>query len=310
MTMQFADIARQAAADGVVSPAEVLALRRAGWADGAMKPDEAEALMALNDALSERSPDWCDFFVEAIAEYVVNGSEPKGYVSDDNAAWLISRLDRDGQVDSMAELELLVRVLERARNAPERLKSYVLGQIEQAVLHGTGPTRQGGALVPNCVSESEARLLRRVLFAAGGDSPAAVSRDEAELLFRLKDAARGQPNSPQWKQLFVQGVGNYLMGFASPSAQLDRERAGELETFANDSETRVGRFVRRTVTSAPDYVGAFEMLFGRKGRDRFGELAAGEQVTGEESAWLDAKVHADGEVDEYEQALLVFLAEE
>src|SRR5688572_23719488 len=103
MTMQFADIARQAAADGVVSPQEVLALRRAGWADGAMKPDEAEALVALNDALAERSADWCDFFVEAIGEYVVNGTEPKGYVSDDNADWLISRLDRDGQVDSMAE---------------------------------------------------------------------------------------------------------------------------------------------------------------------------------------------------------------
>jgi len=210
----------------------------------------------------------------------------------------------------MAELELLVRVLERAQNAPERLKSYALGQIEQAVLNGSGPTRQGGGLVPNCVSEAEARLLRRVLFAAGGDSPAAVSRDEAELLFRIKDAARGAPNSPQWKQLFVQGVGNYLMGFASPSAQLGRERAAELETFANDSGTRIGRFVGRAVTTAPDYKGAFAMVFGRKGRDRFGELAAGEKITSEEQAWLETHVHADGEVDEYEQALLDFLDEE
>ncbi len=308
MTMNFADIARQAAADGAVSAEEVLALRRAGWADGTMAPAEAEAVIALNDSLEERSGEWCDFFVEAIGEFVVNGTEPKGYVSDDNAAWLISRLDRDGRLEGMAELELLVRVLERARNAPDSLKSYALAQIERAVLTGSGPTRSG-ELSPNCVSDAEAQLLRRVLFAAAGDAPAAISRAEAELLFRLKDASRGAPNGPEWKRLFVQGVGNYLQGFASPNAQISRERAAELETFVADQCSSIGGFMRRAATTAPDYKGAFALAFGRKGRDRFGELAAGEQVTGEESAWLDAQVHADGEIDEYEQALLDFLAE-
>jgi hypothetical protein len=308
MTMQFADIARQAATDGTVSPEEILALRRAGWADGTLAPAEAEAVIALNDALAERSPEWCDFFVEAIGEFVVNGTEPKGYVSDDNAAWLISRLDRDGRLEGMAELELLVRVLERARNAPDSLKSYALAQIEQAILTGSGPTR-GGELSPNRVSDAEARLLRRVLFAAAGDAPAAVSRAEAELLFRLKDTSREAPNGPEWKRLFVQGVGNYLQGVTSPTAQIARDRAGELEAFVADNRSSIGGFVRRAVTAAPDYKGALGLIFGRKERDRFGELAAGEQVTGEESAWLDAQVHADGEIDEYEQALLDFLAE-
>lgn len=206
MTMQFADIARQAAADGAVSAEEILTLRRAGWADGTMSPAEAEAVLALNDALAERSPEWCDFFVEAIGEFVINGTAPKGYVSEENAAWLIARLDRDGSLDSMAELELLVRVLERASDAPASLKTYALAQIEQAVLTGTGPTRRGGELSSHCVSDAEAQLLRRVLFAAGGDAPAAVSRAEAELLFRRKDASRGAPNGPEWKRLFVQGV--------------------------------------------------------------------------------------------------------
>jgi hypothetical protein len=310
MTMQFADIARQAAADGAVSPEEVLALRRAGWADGALQPDEAEAVIALNEALAEASPEWCDFFVEAIGEFVVNGTEPKGYVSDDRAEWLISRLDRDGKLDSMAELELMVRVIERASNTPERLKTYALDQIEQAVTSGSGPTRAGGEQSPNTVTDAEARLLRRVLFAAAGDAPAAVSRAEAELLFRLKDAARGAANGPEWKRMFVQGVGNYLMGFASPNAQLGRARAAELESFMDDGGTHLGRFVRRAATAAPDYRGALEAVFGEKGRDRLGELAEAERVSATESAWLDARVYSDGEIDEYEQALLDFLAEE
>jgi hypothetical protein len=309
MTMQFADIARQAAADGVISAEELLALRRSGWADGAMKPDEAEALVALNDALAERSAEWCDFFIEALGEFVINSAEPKGYVSEDNAAWLMSRLDRDGSVESMAELELLVRVVERAQNAPATLKNYVLAQVEQAVLTGKGQTRRG-ELSANGVNDAEAQLLRRVLFAPAGDAPAAVSRAEAELLFRLKDATLGAANGPEWKRLFAQGVGNYLQGFVGPSAQLSRERAAELEAFMADKGSSVGGFIRRAATAGPDYKGAFAAIFGEKGRDRFGELAAGEQVTSEESAWLETHVHADGEVDEYEQALLEFLAGE
>ena len=308
MTLQFSDIARQAAADGAVSADEILALRRAGWGDGAISSVEAEAVMTLNDALAARTAEWCDFFVEAIGEFVINGSEPKGYVGDDTAHWLISRLDRDGRLDSMAELELLVRVLERAANAPEHLKTYTLAQIEKAVLTGTGPTRGGDELSPNCVGDAEARLLRRVLFAAGGDAPAAVSRAEAELLFRLKDASRGAANGPEWKRLFVQGVGNYLMGYVSPTAQIDRARAAELETFVADHDSHVGRFLGRMAKASPN---AFGAVFGRKGaeRDRFAELAAAERVTREESAWLESHIHADGEVDEYEQALLDFLAE-
>lgn len=311
MTMQFAQIAHQAAAEGVISAEEVLALRRAGWADGAMKPEEAEALVALNDALSERTPEWCDFFVEALGEFVINAAEPKGYVSDDNAAWLISRLDRDGSVESTAELELLVRVVERAQNAPATLKSYVLAQVEQAVLTGTGPTRRG-ELAKGGVNDAEAQLLRRVLFAPAGDGPAAVSRAEAELLFRLKDAARGAANGPEWKRLFVQGVGNYLQGFASPNAQLGRERAAELEAFMADRRTSVAGFLGRMAKADPDaFIGVFAGVFGKEpaGRDPLAELAAAEQVTGEERTWLETYVHADGEIDEYEQALLDFLAE-
>ena len=308
MTMQFADIARQAAADGAVSADEILALRRAGWADGTMNQMEAEAVFALNDALAERSAEWCDFFVEAIGEFVVNGTAPKGYVSEESAAWLIARVDRDGHLDTMAELELLVRVLERAVEVPAHLKTYVLDQIERTVLTGTGPTRRGGELCPNSVSDAEARLLRRVLFAAGGDAPAAVSRTEAELLFRLKDAARGAVNGPEWKRLFVQGVGHYLTGMVSPTAQIGRERAAELEAFMADRSSSVGRFIGRMAKASPNALG---VVFGKNepGRDRFAELAAAERITADESTWLDSRVHSDGEVDEYEQALLDFLAE-
>lgn len=309
MTMHFADIARQAAESGAIAPEDILALRQAGWSNGAISPDEADVIFAIDDALGEAAaPEWSDFFVEALGEFVVNGDEPRGYVADAKAQWLMARIDRDGALGTLTELELLVRVLERALNAPAAFKTYVLEKIEQAVLTGHGPTRRGGALAPGHVTDAEAALLRRVLFAPAGDAPAAVSQGEAELLFRLKDASLGVANSPEWKRLFVQGVGNYLMGTPSPTAQIGRERAAGLESFVADNEPNVGGFLGRMVKSG---FGGFGKKAPRKQpeRDRFAELRAGEEVTGDEQAWLDRHIGAGGEVDEYEQALLKFLAE-
>ena len=85
MTTHFAALARQAAEDGIVSPEEVLALRRQGWGDGVIHKDEAEALFALNNVLDKRDDEWCDFFVEAIGEYVLNGTKPRLQCSDTEA---------------------------------------------------------------------------------------------------------------------------------------------------------------------------------------------------------------------------------
>jgi hypothetical protein len=309
MSMHFRDLAQQAAADGAITPDEILALRRAGWSDGTIAPEEAEAIFAINHAVADPTPEWTDFFVEALSEYVVNGSEPKGYVGDTQGEWLIDHLGRDGRLESMAELELLAKVLDKALNAPERLKLFALEQIEQAVLTGEGPTRGGGALEAGCIGEAETRLLRRIIFAQAGDRPAAVSRGEAEMLFRLKDASLHARNAPEWKRLFVQGVGNYLQGFGGPDP-LPRERAAELEAFMNDSAMHIGGFLGRM--GAATVNGGLTQGFGRKGiaRDINAEVAAAHEVTTDEKSWLQSRIDADGQLDEYEQALLEFLAEE
>ena len=77
MTTHFIEVAQRAAADGQIAADELLALRREGWGDGIITRAEAEALFALNASLKERSPEWCDFFVEAIGEFVLNGTPPR-----------------------------------------------------------------------------------------------------------------------------------------------------------------------------------------------------------------------------------------
>lgn len=311
MTTQFIAIAEAAAADGQITAEGILALRREGWGDGIITRAEAEALFALNNALAERSPEWCDFFVEAIGEFVLNGSPPRLQCSLEEAEWLIGQIDHDGVVDSVVELETMVRIIERAENVPERLKSYVLDQIERAVLTGTGPTRCGGHLSATHISAAECRIIRRVIFASGGCAPAAVSRFEAEMLFRLKDATLPEENAAEWDDLFIDGVANFLKGFTHQNAQLSHERRRELEAFMADNRANVGRFMGRVLREAPKVANHFGKVFGKKqpaGTDYEVLAAEGEQVTDYESAWLEGMIDADGEVDELESRLIARLA--
>ncbi len=313
MSMEFRSLADQAMADGAISAEEVLSLRQDGWQDGKIDLDEADAIFVLNEHLKLGSSEWCDFFVEAIGEFIVNGTEPKGYVSDEQALWLSDHVDRDGRLDSVTELELLVSIFEKAINVPAEMKDYALAQIEVAVLTGEGPTRDGGELGGGCITDAEVHLLRRMIFAAGGDRPAAVSRNEADMLFRIKDATLGNGNSEDWPQLFVQGVGNYLQGFGGKE-QLTRERATELESFMNDSAVNIGRFFSRMAShaSGSGVSDGFSALRDEAEPPRHFDLEVADaaEVTAGEAQWLKGKLDADGKLDELEQALLDFLAEE
>ncbi|WP_340588268.1 hypothetical protein [Erythrobacter alti] len=309
MTMHFADIARHAAADGGISSDEILAMRQAGWADGRMTRAEAEAIFAAQHATQNPSSEWSDFFVEAIKQHVLEGSEPRGYASEEEAHWLVGQVKADGKVCSMTELELLTRIIEKAHNVPSVLKDYVLEVIETEVLTGTGPTRDGGELSDTHVTEAECKLTRRVIFGVASDRPAAVSRREAEMLFRIKDASEHAANAPDFKRLFVQGVGNYMMGFAGAAGQISRDRQLELDAFIADNKPSVGRFMGEMAVAAPN---AFGVVFGKRdsGPTRDEQVAADAAVTDGEQNWVDSQIGLNGKVDEYDQALLEFIAEE
>lgn len=307
MSVHFGNLTAQVAEDGLVTDEEILMLRRLGWADGAISRAEAEAIFAVNHAIAQPSAEWVDFFVEALREFLVYGTEPRGYVDEEEAAWLIDALDRDGRLETMAELELLVRVMERAENVPPSLREYVMEQIESAVLSGKGPTRCGGELSDTHITPAECNLLRRVVFAPASDGPAGASQKEAEMMFRLKDATLGHGNAPEWGLLFTDCVASYVQGFFHANAQIDHDRMVELETFMNNTTSSVGRFLGHMAKEIPQARNHLGMVFGRKERPGGAfekRMAQGENLTQSESQWLDAMVQADGEVDELERSLL------
>ena len=292
MSFSYSDFAAALKAGAPIAAEDVLAVRRWVWPDGCVSAEEAEALFELNRSARDSAPEWDSFFVEAIVDHVVNQVPPRGYVEDGHAAWLIAQIERDGAPITATELALVVKVLETALNAPAALKSWALGQIERSVL------------ADGRVGEEEAALLRRIVFAAGGDGALTVSAGEAETLWRIKDCSLHGDNAPAWKTLFVQAVGNHLMAYSSYTP-LERDEAARLDAFVADRHASVlGFFARMGRTGPKDVRSA---LAPSPEVDRKAEAAAANAVTPAEQQWLKSHIEADGCLDDYEQALLAFV---
>lgn len=296
MSFSFSDFTASLKGGDRITADDVLAVRRAVWPDGRVSDTEAGFVFDLNRLIEEPTPEWRDFFLDALTDYVVNRKAPRGYVDDANADWLIAEVDRDGAAGRL-EIELVVKVVERALNCPPRLRSWALAALEAAVVRGN-----------RTVDADECALLRRLVFAPGGEGALVVGKDEAEALWRLKDACRDSANAPEWKTLFVQAVGNHLMAW-SGYTPLARDEAARLEAFVNDGRSSVLGFFSRMRGARP--LAEATKLFKDAPRiDYDAALAAAEAITPDEQEWLDRHVEADGARDPYEEALLAFVAAE
>ena len=323
-------------ARGSIKDADVLRLRRAFNDDHTISADEAEALLALNDACPIKDPSWSAFYIEALTDYLVFQVKPEGYVVADNASWLIERIGRDGHVDDHTELELLVNVIDKARWSPPSLAQFAIEQVKLAVMTGAGPLRSGQPVEPGTITATEIALLRRILYAFGGDGSIAVTRIEADALIEINRRLAPGKSPVAWTDLFVKAVGNAVLaglGHVVPS----REEALCAESWLNDADDRDSVDLLQDsygqdadATSARDRIGGFlgrmvvgpgrvwasmraqspeERALSRLERQRL-EIVANERVDDVEESWLIEHFGGDRALDENESALLAFLQRE
>jgi hypothetical protein len=296
-----------------ITPLDVLEFRQLIFRDGVVACEEADALFLLNEACAEQCAEWQEFFVEAITDYIVHQEKPAGYVSAKNADWLIAAISRDGKVGTATELELLVRVLEKAKFSTERLVAFALQQVKHAVVDGQGPLVAGGNLVPGAIEKAEVDLLRRILYAFGGDGNIAITRAEAEVLFEINDAVADARNDASWNDLFVKAVANFVMcasGYQAPT----REEALRQENFLDRADADIGGFMARMAST-----GGREMLAAyRQSVDIDAEWEArnqwndacrrrAERIDNVEARWLAERIGKDGRLQENELALVRFI---
>lgn len=314
--LALSDLVQRLSAAGVVTPADVVAVRQVIYPDASIGQDEADALVTIDQALSSRCREWKDLFIEALTDFVVRQQAPADYIDESKASWLMARLAGKGRISSDSALEALVHMLEAATAAPPRLAQFAMAQVKAAVLDGDGPLLQG-KLEKGRVCASEAALLQRLLYAAGGDGNVAITRAEAELLFDINDACRGADNDPAWTSLFAKALAASVMtvsGFVPVARDDEARREAWLAHADPYGYCGVGGFFNRMFAKRPEAAGSLwgDGLDSWRAHNAEVERAqaVAESVTDEEAHWLMYRIGRDGVLDEAEKALVSFLKAE
>ncbi len=283
--------------NGYVTADEVLFLRRTVFADGIVSNEELDALFTLGARAPDGDAEWLQFFAEAATDFYLREEEPQGYLTPEEFQSLKSRIICSGDHANALEIAVLVKLMETATQTPPEMSAFAGAQIKEAIL--AKPT---GAFV----DKNDAMLLRRYLFASGGDGNVAVTRAEAELLFDINDATDIARNNPAWSELFVQGVVNHLMahlGYTAPS----REEAFRRDAWVRDHSANVGGFFGRMFSGVfgavkdADTQKSVHAAHNEK-RERDAIIAA--KVTDSEADWLASRIGRDGAFDANERSLI------
>lgn len=302
-------------ARGSIRDIDVIKLRSVFYDDVAISAEEAALLISINRQAEVQDPAWGAFFVEALTDYIVNQAKPEGYVTAENAKWLIEMIGPGGRVETKLELDLLVHVIEEARWSPASLVRFALDQVKQAVATGNGPLREGTAVAAGEISETEIELIRRIVYAFGGDGNVAVTRAEAEVMFDINDlVGAGRPN-PAWTDLFVKAIANSLMaasGYAVPSREEALRREEWLESDELSPATTASLMTKLGLSAIWHLFrdqSSEERALARLEQQRI-EIITNEAITEGEAEWLANRLGRDGKLTENEAALLDFIGRE
>ncbi len=310
--MGLIDLSNQIIGRGEVTSADILALRQNIFGEITVTREEAEALFLIDEGTERRVAEWRDLFLEALTDWLIRQQEPRGYITDEQAQWLIARIEADKRARDGTEIELVVRVLEQADAAPAALAAFGLQLVTRSVVENDG-----------VISAAEVERLRRLMFAPTGPGRMAISREEAEVLFDLNDATRGAANDPSWTDFFMRAVANAVTaaaGWAAPG----REEALRRERWLADPEDGVseaferahGPFpsgpVGRNLRIAELFAWAMrtpsaDTLYAERVEANARAASTAAPVDAAEARWLIDRIGRDGDFDDNERALIAFL---
>lgn len=107
---------------GQVDAADVARLRREIFRDRSLSRIEVEDLMGLDAVLRPENEAWTEFFVEAVTDHLVWDVRPTGMLEEEQARWLIDKVDA---ARTLASFAVLIAILEEAHRVPRWFEDAV-----------------------------------------------------------------------------------------------------------------------------------------------------------------------------------------
>jgi hypothetical protein len=320
--LRIDELNKKLQATGRIDGWNAMQMRRLIYANGSVSHESANVLLRLDRACSKKDPAFAQLYVEALTDYFVWQTEPKGYVSEEGAKLLIDNIEADGHIESKTELELVLNIVHWAHHCPENLVLLVLDAVRQSVLLSResplGANRPRAA-----IGAGDVAILRKALHAPAGDGSLLITRREAELLFTLNDATIEGRNDPEWSDFFSRAIADHLLNPANAPLIPSREDASRRERWLDERGSigqllwGIGKALSRGDIPArkafeelsPGMAASDEKAAEAEAR-KTAELLGRETIDAAEAAWLAKRILQDDTIDENERALLAFLKKE
>ena len=210
------------AAQPHISDLDVVRMRDAFTFDGPITEHEARVLMLIEQAHSAKPISWKGFFLDAMLEYAIHTATPDGYLTADNADWLLREAAPAGRILTANMFELLSALLSSARWAPQRLVSALMDEVYCAIASGNGPLRHSGDVPPGIMTERDVEITRRILYASGLGIPRSIDKAEVAGLLAIDAACAEAPLLTSWADLFCKAMYDAAMsasGHSGPSRE-------------------------------------------------------------------------------------------
>lgn len=288
---------------GEISEVEARRIVNEVYRDGVVTRGEAEALFRLNDQLADRDPVWVERFIEAIKDFLLNHEAPKGWISEEEAHWLIRLINRDGHIETTSEIDLMLSLLRHAEGAPRALSRYCLEAVSRRIIEN------------GVADEGMTDRMRRILHAPGGESSLWVSRHEATVLFRTNDAVASAPNAKSWNVVFAKAVMNHLLSAAHPEPNTEADALAR-EAWLKDTKPSVAGFFGKMVGAFTSGTWFDKVSYDQEAAARARYMAkeaaakAGKIVTDDEDKWFLRRLGWDKTVSPAERTLIEMLKTE
>ena len=292
---------------------DVLRLRREIFADGLVDRAESELIFRLEKNCQDKCQAWNEFFVDALTDFFVWKQDPRGYLSDAAAHYLIESIAPDGKVGSGTQLEFLINVVHWSSHCPEEVVLLCLEAVKESVLQGNGA--YGDGRVAGVIDHADVELVRKVIYAQGGDGSLTITRREAELLFDLNDATVNANNADTWQDLFVRAVASHLMFPRGAPSVLDADEMKRRDAWLSDRRG-VGGLLMAVGRALANPMKRWSMAHhGDEGDQGTSKVAGGqeafarESIDAAEAEWLIGRITEDGILHPNERALMAFIKE-
>lgn len=270
---------------------DVIELRKAGYKDMAISSFEIAQLIALNHDISTEDDSFASYYIEALGDFAFGDNNGENQVSFEKAEIIVEKISKDGRITNLNDLNALRNIIKKAYYLPTIIINFILGEIEKAIVENKGITRNIRIDSAPYINEFEVEILKDIFYAASSKNGATINIDEAEYLFNLKDIVRNGNNFEGFKDFFVKTIANYL----------------QAHNFDADNSWAL-----------PNRKNVFQILkeiLNYKAENAWNENISNEKIENSnkidtiENEWLQKIIHRDNKVDEYEQAVLEYIAQ-